>query len=370
MSDNSFWNQDWMETQQKYWQQLTDMSLKAMGGQADAAPWSNAWTHSPWESAMDQWWQALSPAAPAMGRDFMDKMIDQGKKFFRMADGFTGNFGPGQTGADMTGAMEKAFADLQKAFSGGMQGGDDALHKMMAFWEMPFDNWQRMVSSLSLTPGDALRNMPHDQVKDNLNRFLSAPGLGYSREEQGQYQALVRANMEYQKALQEYMQFFSNLGMQSVERMRQKLTAMQEKEQVIDSARGLYDTWVAACEEVYAEQVMTPEYATIHGHLVNALMALKHRLSVLVDETLGALNMPTRSELRTLQDRLQETRRENKALRHDLEMLKDQVAALGGGATAAAVAASPAPRAPVRRKTAKKKVTATKKVAAKPSDAS
>jgi polyhydroxyalkanoate synthase subunit PhaE len=44
-------------------------------------------------------------------------------------------------------------------------------------------------------------------------------------------------------------------------------------------------------------------------------MALKQRMSVMVDESLGALNMPTRSELRTLQDRLQETRRENKRLR-------------------------------------------------------
>jgi class III poly(R)-hydroxyalkanoic acid synthase PhaE subunit len=359
MNDNAFWNQDWMETQQKYWQQLADMSLKAMGGKSPGAPWAGDWAKTPWESALDQWWQALSPAAPSGGREFMDKMIDQGKMFFRMAEEFNGNLGrPG-----MGGNLEKAFADMQQAFGGGMQGGDDALHKMMAFWEMPFDNWQRMVSSLSLTPGDALRNMPHDQVKDSLNRFLSAPGLGYSREEQGQYQALIRANMDYQKAMQEYLQFFSNLGIESVERMRRKLEALREKDQVIDSARGLYDTWVSACEEVYAEQVMTPEYAAIHGHLVNALMTLKHRLSVQVDETLGALNMPTRSELRTLQDRLQETRRENKALRRDLDALREQVAALSPGAPAAA--ATPAPR-----KTVKKRAVSKKKVAARPSDAS
>ncbi len=84
----------------------------------------------------------------------------------------------------------------------------------------------------------------------------------------------------------------------------------------IDSARALYDNWVGCCEAVYAEEVATPEYAQIHGHLVNAQMALKKRMAIMVDENLGAMNMPSRSELRTLQDRLQETRRENKQLRH------------------------------------------------------
>jgi hypothetical protein len=54
-------------------------------------------------------------------------------------------------------------------------------------------------------------------------------------------------------------------------------------------------------------------------------MALKQRMSVMVDETLGAMNMPTRSELRTLQDRVQETRRENKRLRRELDALKREL---------------------------------------------
>ena len=256
--------------------------------------------------------------------------------------------------------MEKTFADMQQAFSGVSLQGDDALHKMMAFWEKPFDNWQRMVSSLSLTPGDALRNMPHDQVKEQLDRFLSAPGLGYTREEQGQHQELIRRGLAYQKALQDYMQFFSNLGIKSVDRVRSKLGQLGKEEKVIDSARGLYDLWVSSCEEVYAEQVMTSEYAQLHGALINSLMALKQRMAVMVDESLGAMNMPTSSELRTLQDRLQETRRENKALRRELDELKEQVAALGlrAGPTAAKK------KAPVRRKTAAKKAV-TKKTTAK-----
>ncbi len=347
MSDTDFWNDDWMETQQKYWQQWTELSMKAMERRDRAAnPWGSG--SSPWENALDHWWQALAPATPDMGKGFMEKMLGQGKMYFRMAEDLIGRTG---NNGDMGEAMDASLSDLREAFSGGMQGGDDALHKMMAFWEMPFDNWQRMVSSLSLTPGDALRNMPHDQVKDGLNRFLSAPGLGYSREEQSQYQDLLRKNMDYQKALHDYMQFFSSLGTKAVDRMRQRLKGVSKEDQTIDSARGLYDLWVGACEEVYGEQVMTPEYAAINGKLVNALMALKQRMSIQVDEALGALNMPTRSELRTLQDRMQESRRENKALCRDLEELREQVAALGERTAPVAAAR----KIPVRRKTTKKK---------------
>jgi class III poly(R)-hydroxyalkanoic acid synthase PhaE subunit len=322
-----------------------------MGGQQPAG--------NPWEGALDQWWSAVSPATPDAAREFMERMIAQGKTFFRMTDEFSRNLGQVQAGGDWNAVLEKGFSDLRQAFAGEPRQGDDALHKMMAFWEMPFDNWQRMVSSLSLTPGDALRNMPHDQVKESLNRFLSAPGLGYIREEQGQYQDLMRRAIDYQKALQRYYQFFSTLGMKSVDQMRQALDKLHAEGTVVTSARGLYDLWVSCCEEIYADQVMTPEYASIHGELVNALMALKHRMAVMVDESLGALNMPTRAELRTLQDRLQETRRENKSLRRELDALKADVAAIG------AIASAPPPAAP-RKKTAVRRKTTTKKAVAKP----
>jgi len=360
-------NDDWLQLQQKYWEQWTDISQKALG--LDSA------STKAWEGAIDHWWKAMAPAAADPSRDFMEKMLEQGKMFFRMADNFTRSlYASGKEPGDGWQAINGILADMQKAFTGDYQQGDEALHKMLAFWELPYDNWQRMMSSLSPIPGDLLRNMPHDQVKESLHRFLSAPGLGYTREEQSQYQDLIRRTLDYQRALQEYFAFFSHIGVKSVDRMRQNLFDLEKKEATVDSARTLYDNWVSCCEDVYGEEVRTAEYARIHGQLINAQMALKQRMSVIVDEALGALNMPTRSELRTLQDRLQETRRESKALRRELEMLKKQVAATGEiSSPAAAVAraesesaspstratASNAKKAPVRKKAAvRKKATA------------
>jgi len=72
----------------------------------------------------------------------------------------------------------------------------------------------------------------------------------------------------------------------------------------------------------------------------------------MVDENLGAMNMPTRSEIRTLQDRLQETRRENKRLRGDLDDLQEKLEKL---VTTVASSVATQPKAAARKKAAVKK---------------
>jgi len=369
MSNQNLFNDNWLKLQQEYWEGLTEMGRKVTG---TALPQSN-----PWEAAMDQWWKAVSPAASDPAKTFMDHLLDQGKTYFATVERFTRDLtGMAGTGADGNAAaggwdvLAKTFDQMQKAFSGetGDQGASQgaSMSKMLGFWEMPLNNWQRMMSSTSpMMPGDLLRNMPHTQVKQNFDRMLSAPGLGYNREEQAQYQELIRSGIEYQQAFQKYVGFFNQLGIKSVDRMRSMVQSHSESGKSIDSARTLYDSWVQCCEEVYAEEVSTPEYARIHGELINAQMALKKRMSVMVDEMLGAMNMPTRNELRTLQNRLQETRRENKQLRHELEAIKRRIANLPGG-DALPRSAPPAPAVKAAATPAAKKIVARKKAPAKP----
>lgn len=353
MSNESLFNDNWLRLQRDYWEGLADMGRKAMGlndGLRQAQT-------NPWQAAMDQWWRAVSPAAPEPARDFMQRLLDQGKSYFGMVEQMTSGLGGADSATTGWEALNKTFDDMQKAFTGGAGDRDDALRGMMGFWELPLDNWQRMMSSATpMMPGDLLRNMPHDAVKGNVDRMLAAPGLGYTREEQAQYQDLTRRSMEYQRALQEYAGFFSQLGYKSVQRMRDFVQEQAEQGKTIDSVRTLYDRWVACCEDVYAEEVATPEYSRIHGQLVNAQMALKKRMSVMVDENLGALNMPTRSELRTLQDRLQDMRRENKQLRRDLDAIKRRLPAQPPARIATGNSAAPA---------AKKKTAARKKTVAR-----
>jgi class III poly(R)-hydroxyalkanoic acid synthase PhaE subunit len=363
MTQNAFFDDRWLKLQRDYWNGLADIGRQAMGGTTSDASSDRAST-APWLAAMDQWWKAVAPAAGDPAKDFMRHLIDQGQVYFGMVEQLTKGLGSAGDTASAWDALNKTFEAMQQGFSGTGSAGNDALKRMFGFWEMPLDNWQRMVSSLSpMMPGDLLRNMPHGEMggpfKEGLERMLSAPGLGYTREEQAQYQHLIRAGMDYQKAFQEYSAFFNQLGIKALQALREQLQQKSEAGETIDSARALYDGWVGCCEAVYANEVATPEYARLHGRLVNAQMALKQRLSVMVDESLGALNMPTRGELRTLQDRLQETRRENKRLQQELELIKRKVAGLPSG-PAASTATRRSASTTTTKKTSPRKKTAAK----------
>ena len=65
MSDESLFSNDWLEIQKKYWDGWTEMSRKAMGIESGDAT-------KPWESALDHWWQALSPATPDAAKEFIN----------------------------------------------------------------------------------------------------------------------------------------------------------------------------------------------------------------------------------------------------------------------------------------------------------
>ncbi len=307
MTNNQFWNDDWLNTQRRYWEQWTDMQQQALGLKQPTA--------NPWEQAMEHWWGAVQGAMPDYGQDFYSKMMEQGKSFFRMAEQTM----QATSGKDnVTDAWAHVLSGLTESFHQANSNGP--FNQASPFWEMPLDNWNRMASAMSPVPGDTLRGMPHADVRNHLDRLLGAPGLGYTREGQAQYQSLAQAAMEYQEALAEYALFFSSMGEKAVALLQERFG-----DTPVESARQLYDAWIGCCEEVYAGEVMQEDYSKLHGRLVNALMVLKSRWGEVLNEYLSAMNIPTRDDIRTLQLHVQEQRRENKRLRAELQALRKAV---------------------------------------------
>ncbi len=103
-----------------------------------------------------------------------------------------------------------------------------------------------------------------------------------------------------------------------MERLSKKIIDRAEQGEEIKSLREAYDLWVDCCEEAYNDIVFTKAYQDAYGNLVNALMALKHHSQGMVDEFMGALNMPTHKGVTTLQCRQQELRRELMEIRSRL----------------------------------------------------
>jgi class III poly(R)-hydroxyalkanoic acid synthase PhaE subunit len=132
--------------------------------------------------------------------------------------------------------------------------------------------------------------------------------------------------MDYVAATQAYQMAFGKLGAETARKFQASLQGRAKEDKPISSLRELYDQWVETSEAAYAEFVMTEEYQKLYGHLVNSLLALKQQMARMVDQTLEAMHMPTHAEIRTLQCRQQELRRENLRLRKEIKDIHRQLA--------------------------------------------
>ena len=286
----------WFEAGRKYWD--TWQALWQQGVEAGARP-------------------AARPGQEPGPPDPVQALIDQAALFLRLGD-------------ELAAAVRRPGEVLQS---------DEQWRRVFenAAWKLPFDTWNRTFSSTALFPGDFLERFKPDawaavtdDLHRNLERFLSVPGLGYTREWQEQGQEFARLGLDYQRALQEYAALFRRLNLDAFDRLQRKLHDLAEAQQPITTLRGLYDAWVDASEAAYLDLAATDAYAETYGRLVNALMALKRQSRNMVDEAAGAMGMPTRQGLNTLQRHHQELRREVAGVR---TRLAETTAELGQVAT-------------------------------------
>lgn len=318
MADTT-WMNDWLEAQQGYWKAWSDLAQHGM--KAPEAP------KNPWAEGINQWWQAVSPMAPASGRDVFDKVMGVSRDYFSLAEQLmSGASGKKDIGME---AVNGWLESMQKMWSApNLFGANNPAKGFNTFWDLPMDTWQRLAANLVPMPGDftqAYHPEGTGAVRDQVNRFLSIPALGYTRESQEQFQILAQRQMDYGAATQAYQMAFGKLGAETARKFQESLQARTRQDKPISSLRELYDQWVETSEAAYAAFVMTEEYQKLYGHLVNSLLALKQQMARMVDQTLEAMHMPTHAEIATLQCRQQELRRENLRLRKEITDIHRQL---------------------------------------------
>ena len=164
----------------------------------------------------------------------------------------------------------------------------------------------------------------------------------------------------------------SAVGNDALDLMQKRIIEMAARDEEIHSLRQIYDIWVDCNEEAYAKLAYSDEFSELYGKVTNALMGLKRYGRNVIDEMLGALNMPTRKGINTMQKRQQELRRDFKAANRKIESLEEDLQALKrelGGGTASSGSRQGGKKKTAAKKTGKKKTgkkkTARKKAAKK-----
>ena len=244
-------------------------------------------------------------AAQSFG-DGLDAVVgrfaEQGRQWFgrmqALVEGFTGG--------------EAAPADIAQAWKA-MLGGEaanpfaDLFAQMGGRGHAGFEQWFAQVAPLLRAGwGDAWAREGSD--------WLSLPAFGPAREHQERAQALGRAMLGLQQANDAYNALMLEAGRDAFARFERKLGERSEPGRQLKSARALFDLWVDAAEEAYAEVALSVEFRQRYAALVDAQMRVRAGVQDAVERMTAQFGMPTRTEVDAAHRRIAQLERELRRL--------------------------------------------------------
>jgi class III poly(R)-hydroxyalkanoic acid synthase PhaE subunit len=139
---------------------------------------------------------------------------------------------------------------------------------------------------------------------------------------------VATAWLDYQRETNRYNVLIARASRRAFGLFEEKLAGRGESGRPIDSVRGLYDLWVDAAEDAYAEVALSDEFREVYGALVNAQMRVRQGLQHEVERVAADFGMPTRSEIDSMGRRLHDVRREARSHAEQLSAMQDELAAL------------------------------------------
>lgn len=170
---------------------------------------------------------------------------------------------------------------------------------------------------------------------EQARRKLAQPTFGLAREHQQHQQQLGLDLLDYREQAVAFQRLMFAASEAAFERFQGKLEAHSEPGRQLGSLKALFDLWVDAAEEAYAEAALSEDFQRIYGRLANAQMRVRAGLQRQVAGYAADLGLATRKDIEGGHRRLQELQREVRELR----------ATLAGGASGAGQGAAVEPRA-------------------------
>jgi class III poly(R)-hydroxyalkanoic acid synthase PhaE subunit len=309
-SAEAAWSEAWADMQRKYWDAWSGLARQMPGINADTPADAAA---NPWSQSLDFWSKMMAPAMSGESRAWMEKLLGMNKGYLQMGEAlfkaFSAGQEPGKDFGQWWDTFSQSLAKMQEQVASGFGATKDPWGGFATLWGLPLDTWKRLSSACSVLPGDMEKAFRDISVSDDalaslVGNWLSTPTLGYTRESQEETQRLGQLWLEHGQAVQAYAAVLSRVVVRAGELLREKVLAQIGKGEAFESLRSCYDLWVDCGEEAYAEVSVSGEFTRAQAKLTNSLMAVKHQEQKIVDEALGALNMPTRRELDTSHRRL------------------------------------------------------------------
>ncbi|HJU25664.1 MAG TPA: class III poly(R)-hydroxyalkanoic acid synthase subunit PhaE [Rhodanobacteraceae bacterium] len=334
--------EDWQALSRRYWDAWNDATRKAFATSTQASQ-PDA---TPWHEGLEQWSRMF--AQQGSQSEIVERLLAGAKSYFALLQSMATKSAGGNETLDA-----QAWTDaLRQSFN--FPGADASL------FDNPLARAMREIAGKGAKSIEELSKAAEPWMRET-QALLGMPAFGYLREHQEHYQKFAQAMLDQQQQTNRYNALLARASARAFELFEDKLAARGEPGRQVDSVRALYDLWVDAAEDAYAEIALSQEFRDVYGALVNAQMRVRKHVQEEVERVATDLGMPTRSEIDSMGKRLHEVRRELRQrdelaaelaeLRAEIEGLKR---ARPGGA-AATKQSAPKKAAPRTGKAAAKK---------------
>ncbi|RPE81442.1 class III poly(R)-hydroxyalkanoic acid synthase PhaE subunit [Vulcaniibacterium tengchongense] len=281
----------------RYWSAWGE-ALRAAGAPAASPP---APALPGWNEALD-WWSRLAKGGRGEPDNVLDRFNAQAGAWLDQMQQLAAQF----AGRD-AGAAEIAAAWRK------MLGGDVARPLQDAFAAMHGAGAQDPARGTE--PWLALLQRWQEEGRG----WLGLPAFGLGREHQERWQRLAQAQLDAQAQAQAYHALLAEAGQDAFKRFEGRLEQRQREGRPLASARELFDLWVDAAEEAYAEIALSPRFRDAYAALVNSQMKLRKAAQAELEQACSALGLPTRTELDSAHRKIAQLERELRRLREALQ---------------------------------------------------
>ena len=145
------------------------------------------------------------------------------------------------------------------------------------------------------------------------------PAFGYTREHQERMQAFARTAGEFQQAAQAFQAIIGEAGQDAFSRFESLLAQRTSDGKPLESSRALFDLWIDAAEDAYADIALGERYQRAFGEYVNAQMRLRAAMQKEVELACAQWGIPGRGEVDAAHRKIAELQRQLRRLRERLD---------------------------------------------------
>lgn len=195
---------------------------------------------------------------------------------------------------------------------------DALLEQLKAQADLGFEQLQEQVRSLQV-PHEAMlaaayqlgtaQSATQAQL-EALERFWPhaalLPKLGLFQQRQDRLEAAAAALAQLRRAQDNYLALLRRMTHDAIDEFHRRLSDLDGQ---AVGLKQLYELWLTAGESAYEQSLGSDAYARSLGELANTGAEVNRHLQEGLDEFLQTLNLPTRREMNSTQQRLQELRR-------------------------------------------------------------